>query len=504
MGLFGAMSTVVAGTLGAGLFVTLGTASSTTGPSVILVVILSGILAMAIAVNYSWMATIFPAAAGSYAYISRTFDNRLPGFIVTWSKWLGYMAADAVLALGFGNYLQVFYPGIDATIAGFVLLTVLFLVNLVGTKEYSLSQNAIMAVLMVAILILVIPGSFHVNAANYHPFFTGGMDGFIGAAVPLFYAYIGIAVAGQMGAEVKNPSKNLPLAMVGGTALLIVLYVWTAVVIYGVVGDYTVLANSDRPLATAAEAFLGNSATAIVAFGGLLATASSVHAVMAAGIKMPYSWSWDEVFPEQFSAVSQRFGTPHYSLVTLYAVAAALTFWSDGLDEAIIIATFSYLIAYSTVSLTLLYVRISRPDLAEKAGFDYGWLTPITGVVAAVGAAGLLTKAANFGGLPGAVGDFVTALPGSVADFIGAPFAGTIPVLSALRATVLNTYWTAFEATPTLRIYLPWMVVGLGIFTVYWRLGNRRGTDVGAILDTLPGVASDERETSGPEVVSDD
>ena len=82
---------------------------------------------------------------------------------------------------------------------------------------------------------------------------------------------------------------------------------------------------------------------------------------MAAGIKMPYSWSWDEVFPKQFSAVSQRFGTPHYSLVTLYVVAAALTFWSDGLDEAIVIATFSYLIAYSTVSLTLLYVRALPP-----------------------------------------------------------------------------------------------------------------------------------------------
>jgi APA family basic amino acid/polyamine antiporter len=504
MGLFGAMSTVVAGTLGAGLFVTLGTASSTTGPSVILVVILSGLLAMAIAVNYSWMATIFPAAAGSYAYISRTFDSRLPGFIVTWSKWLGYMAADAVLALGFGNYLQVFYPGIDPKIAGFALLTVLFLVNLVGTKEYSLSQNAIMAVLMLAILVLVIPGSFHVNPANYHPFFTGGMDGFVGAAVPLFYAYIGIAVAGQMGAEVKNPSKNLPLAMVGGTLLLVVLYVWTAAVIYGVVGDYTVLANSERPLATAAEAFLGNSATAVVAFGGLLATASSVHAVMAAGIKMPYSWSWDEVFPKQFSAVSQRFGTPHYSLATLYVVAAALTFWSNGLDEALVIATFSYLIAYATVSLTLLYVRASRPDLVEQAGFDYGWLTPVTGVVAALGAVGLLTKAANFGGLPGAFGDFITGLPGAFSDFFAAPLAGTVPVLSAFRATVLNAYWTAFEAAPTLRIYLPWMVVGLGIFAVYWRLGNQRGTDVGAILDTLPGVSSDEHDPTIGDVTSDD
>ena len=448
----GAIATVVAGTLGAGLFVTLGTASSTTGPSVILVVALSGLLAMAIATNYSWMATIFPGAAGSYTYISRTFDSRLPGFIVTWSKWLGYMAADAVLAIGFGSYLNVFYPGVEPALAGFALLTVLFLVNLVGTKGYSVSQNAIFAFLIVSILVLVIPGLFSIDTANYRPFFTGGFDGFVAAAVPLFYAYIGIAVAAQMGAEVKKPGRNLPLAMVGGTAILIVLYVLTAAVIYGVVGDYTVLANSERPLATAAEVFLGDIGTAIVAVGGLLATASSVHAVMAAGIKMPYSWSWDEVFPKQFSAVSERFRTPHWSLLTLYLVAAGLTFWSGGLDRALAIATFSYLIAYLTVSLTAGYVYLKRPDVASRAAFQPGRWFLASAFVAVVGSAALLTQAANW-----------TAL-----------FTGD------------------FGALSTLAVYVPWLLVGLGIFGVYWYIGNRRGTDVRAVLDTLPGVPSDE------------
>ncbi|SFG42908.1 Amino acid transporter [Halopelagius inordinatus] len=454
MGLFGALSTVVAGTLGAGLFVTLGTASATTGPSVILVVALSGIVAMSIALNYGWVATIFPGAAGSYAYVSRTFENRLPGFIVTWSKWLGYMAADAALAIGFGSYLQVFYPAVDPALAGFGLLTVLFLVNLVGTKGYSVSQNAIFGVLILSILVLVIPGSFSIDPANYQPFFTGGFDGFLGAAVPLFYAYIGIAVAGQMGAEVKNPSRNLPLAMAGGTAILIFLYMWTAAVIYGVVGDYTVLANSARPLATAAETFLGDSATAVVAFGGLLATASSVHAVMAAGIKMPYSWAWDEVFPKWFSSVSDRFGTPHWSLLTLYVVASALTFWSTGLSQAIAIATFSYLIAYAAVSITVLYILWTESRLAESAGFTRPTLLSVTGVVGALGSVGILTQA----------------------------YQGS------------------------LSIYVPWVAVGLVVFSVFWYRGRQKDVDVEAILATLPGVPSDEYDpqvrTKG--VVDDD
>ncbi|SDM55368.1 Amino acid transporter [Halogranum gelatinilyticum] len=453
IGLFGAISTVVAGTLGAGLFVTLGTASSTTGPSVILVVILSGLLAMSIALNYGWMATIFPGAAGSYAYVSRTFENRLPGFIVTWSKWLGYMAADAVLAIGFGSYLQVFYPSIDPALAGFGLLTVLFLVNLVGSKGYSVSQNAIFGVLILSIVVLVLPGTVNVEPSNYQPFFTGGADGFLAAAVPLFYAYIGIAVAGQMGAEVKNPSRNLPLAMAGGTAILVLLYVWTSAVIYGVVGDYTVLANSARPLATAAEVFLGDIGTAVVAFGGLLATASSVHAVMAAGIKMPYSWAWDEVFPKFFSSVSDRFGTPHWSLLTLYLVASWLTFWSEGLGQAISIATFSYLIAYCAVSVTVLYVLATDSGLAEEAGFNGGPVLGLTAVVGAVGSGALLTQA----------------------------YQGS------------------------LSIYVPWVAVGLVVFGVYWYLGKQRGHDVDAILNTLPGVPSDEYDPNvRTREVSDD
>ncbi|WP_336035559.1 APC family permease [Halobacterium yunchengense] len=440
MGPLGAISTVVAGTLGAGLFVTLGTASSTTGPSVILVVALSGVLAMTIAMNYSWVATIFPGAAGSYSYITRTFDSRLPGFVVTWSKWLGYMAADAVLAIGFGSYLNVFYPGVDPALAGFGLLTVLFLVNLVGVRQYSISQNVIFGLLVVAILVLVVPGSFSVSADNYTPFFTGGFDGLLAAAVPLFYAYIGIAVAGQLGAEVKNPSRNLPLAMIGGTAFLIVLYMWTAAVIYGVVADYTVLADSARPLATAAGEFLPFNATAVVAFGGLLATASSVHAVMAAGIKMPYSWAWDEVFPKRFAAVSERFGTPHFSLLTLYVVASALTFWSTGLSQAIAIATFSYLVAYLTVSLTVGYIYYAKPHLIKHAAFDPGAWIYVSVAVASLGSFALLTQA-----------------------------------------------WRG-----SLRVYVPWLAVGLAVFAVYWYLGEQRGTDVRAILDTLPGVPTDE------------
>ncbi|MFC6725252.1 APC family permease [Halobium palmae] len=440
MGPLAAMSTVVAGTLGAGLFVTLGTASTTTGPSVILVVAISGLLAMAIATNYSWMATIFPGAAGSYSYITRTFRNRLPGFVVTWSKWLGYMAADAALALGFGSYLQVFYPNVDAALAGFGLLTVLFLINLVGTKGYSVSQNVIFGFLILSILVLVVPGTANVDVANYRPFFTGGFDGFLAAAVPLFYAYIGIAVAGQMGAEVKNPSRNLPLAMVGGTLVLIVLYMWTAAVIYGVVADYTVLANSDRPLATAAQAFLGDLGITIVAVGGLLATASSVHAVMAAGIKMPYSWSWDGIFPKQFSQVSERFNTPHWSLLTLYAVASVLVFWSTGLTQAIAIATFSYLIAYFSVSLTAGYVFARRPEIAERAAFDPGRWIYLPVVVAVLGSGALLTQA----------------------------YQGS------------------------LTIYVPWLLIGLAVFGLYAYFGDQTDADVEAILDTLPGVPSDE------------
>lgn len=451
MGPIGIIATVVAGTLGAGLFVTIGTASSTTGPSVIVAVALTGILAMAIAVNYSWMGTIFPAAGGAYTYISRSFNNRLVGFVVTWTKWLGYIAADAVLAIGFGSYLNVFFPGIEPAVSGFGLLTVLFLINLVGTKGYSAAQNIMFWLLIASILVLVLPGLFYIDVDSYQPFFTGGMGGLAAAAVPLFYAFIGLEVAAQFGAEVRNPSRNMPLAMIGGTGILVVLYMLTAVVIYGVVSDYTVLAESARPLATAANVFLGQYAVAVVAIGGLLATASSVHAVMAAGIKIPYSWSWDEVFPKRFSDVSERFRTPHWSLLTLYVAASALTFWSSGLDQAIAIATFSYLIAYLVVSLAAGYLYMQQGEMASRAAFQPGAWFYITVVVAVLGAFGIITQAANW-----------------IALFTG-----------------------NFSELSTLAIYIPWLAIGLVVFAIYWYRGKQRGIDVDAILATTPGVSSD-------------
>ncbi|MEO8851768.1 MAG: APC family permease [Allobranchiibius sp.] len=447
MGLLAAISTVVAGTLGAGLFVTIGTASSTTGPSVILGVLLTGIVGICIVTYYSWMATIFPAAGGSYTYLSRTFNSRLVGFVVTWTKWLGYIAADAVLAIGFGSYLNVFLPDISPTVSGFVLLTVLFVINLFGTKAYSASQNVMFGLLVAAILVLVLPGIFSVDVANYKPFFTGGANGFISAAVPLFYAYIGIEVAAQMGAEVKNPSRNLPLAMIGGIAILVALFMLTAVVIYGVVSDYTVLANSDKPLVTAANTFLGGSAVTLVGIGGLLATATSVNAVMMAAIKLPYSWSWDEIFPSWFSDINKRFRTPHWSLFTLYICASLLMLWSGGLDRAIAIATFSYLVAYITVAAAALYIYVKRPELARRAAFHPGRWFFIPVVLGGVGAIAIITQAA----------DWIALFTGRWGDLT------------------------------TFAIYLPWLAVGLVIFAVYEYLGKKRGIDVDDILDTVPG-----------------
>ncbi len=450
MGLAGALATVMAGTLGAGLFVTIGTASSTTGPSVILGIAVTGIIAMALATNYSWLATIFPGAGGAYTFISRSFHNRLLGFVVTWTKWLGYIAADAVLAIGFGAYLNVFLPAIDPVWSGFALLTVLFLVNLFGTKSYSNSQTAMFALLVAAVLVLIIPGLFNINPDSYTPFFTGELSGFMAAAVPLFYAFIGIEVAAQFGAEVKNPSRNLPLAILGGTGLLIFLYMITAIVIYGVVDSYTVLSDSAKPLSSAANTFLGGFGTAVVGIGGLLATATRVHALMGAAIKIPYAWSWDGIFPKWFSTVNERFRTPHWSLLTLYIAASALLFWTTGLDQAIAIATFSYLIAYFVVSIATGYLYMKGGVLAERAAYNPGKWFYIAVVVAALGSAILITQAANWGAL----------------------FAGNFGELS------------------TLAIYFPWLAIGLVIFTIYWWLDKKRGTDVDAVLETIPGVSN--------------
>src|SRR5699024_4651005 len=171
---------------------------------------------------------------------------------------------------------------------------------------------------------------------------------------------------------------------------------WTAIVIYGVVNDYTVLADSAHPLAAAAMTFMGKTGTDIITVGGLLATATSVHAVMAAGMKIPYSWSWDKIAPQELSRVSRRFRTPHWSLATLYVISAALTFWSGGLDQAIAIATFSYLIAYFTVALAAGHLYLNRPEVAAHAAFQPGRWLYVTVIIAACGSLTLITQAAHW------------------------------------------------------------------------------------------------------------
>lgn len=209
--------------------------------------------------------------------------------------------------------------------------------------------------------------------------------------------------------------------------------------------DLAVPTNHDRRNVQGGQVvvdeLLGGFDTTIVAIGGLL----------AAAIKIPYSWSWDGIFPKWFSTVNDRFRTPHWSLLTMYIAASALLFWTTGLDQAIAIATFSYLIAYFVVSIAAGYLYMKGGVLASRAAYNPGRWFYVTVVVAALGTALLITQAANWPAL----------------------FSGNFGELS------------------TLAIYFPWLAIGLIVFTIYWYRDRKSGTDVDTVLDTIPGVTTD-------------
>ena len=149
-----------------------------------------------------------------------------------------------------------------------------------GIRE-SARANTVMVVIKLAVLALfLVLGVTAFTSDNLTPFTPNGADGVVTAAAVIFFAYIGFDAVSTSGEETRNPSRDLPIAIVGSLAIATVLYILVAVVAVGAL-PADQLAGAEAPLATAIDEGAGFSwASSIISFGALVAITSVVLTIL--------------------------------------------------------------------------------------------------------------------------------------------------------------------------------------------------------------------------------
>jgi len=338
LGLFSATSLVVANMIGAGIFTTSGLLLQEVGHPLVMLALwtVGGLLALAGALCYGELGAAMPDAGGEYLYLARLFHPAL-GFLSGWVSFLvGFSAPLAASALACSHYLwSAFAPTVDAElprkVLALLLLAALTAVHVRGVRSGARFQNALTVAKVALILALITAGALsgRGDIGNF-----GQQANDVGTMSPslktmglalmwIMFAYSGWNSSGYVGAEIREPQRNLPRSLLAGTGVVMLLYLaLNMLFVYAV--PPRELSGVIAVGGLAAEHLFGSAAQAI--FSGLIGCAllSSLSALIMLGPRVYYAMARDGLFFRAASVVRPEARVPARSILLQSALAAAL------------------------------------------------------------------------------------------------------------------------------------------------------------------------------------
>lgn len=308
--------------IGSGIMVLVGIAIDFTGYAVPLAFVVSAVLSTVKQLPVAFMGSAMPATGGLYVYCTRVLGPRMGFFYL--ALLLVTHILIALFALGFAQYTLALLPGLNARAVAMGVLGLFYAVNLLGVKEAAVVQKVMVVVLLAGLASLIAFGILEVDYTRFTPtttLFPKGWYGFGLACVVLSFATGGAQYVSELGGEMKNPERDLPLAMIGATALAAVFYTFVSIVAVGILPlDQT----AGKPLAEVAKAVLPPAVyVAFVVGAGMFALTTSINSTFSWATKSVLIACEDGWLPRRLAVVNRRFETPHLLLTALLVLGAA-------------------------------------------------------------------------------------------------------------------------------------------------------------------------------------
>ena len=321
LSLSGATVLGIGSMVGAGIFALLGEAGTIAGAAVWISFLVAGVVAGLVGYVCAKLGIRYPSSGGLVTYLTEGFGlGRLVGI----TSWLGYIAAvvvvTAMVAVSFGGYAVSLYfdqgawSGWDNVFVS-ALLVVMCVLNMVGARAVAAAQAAIV------IGVLAVFGVFITVTIPRIDLGLLSFDGYpsaskILASVALtFFAYLGFNVLTFTAGDLKNPRRNLPLAMALSLGITTLLYLLIAIGVFGTLTVPEVIGYGETAIAEAARPALGEAGFTAMAIAALLATAGCTNGTLYASGNLTEMLADLRLFPAFFGR-SSRLGRHAGLLIT--------------------------------------------------------------------------------------------------------------------------------------------------------------------------------------------
>ncbi len=383
LGVWGAAAIVVGTVIGSGIFLVPKKMVLSVGSAemVFFVFVFGGLLSLAGALTYAELAAMMPEAGGEYAYLREAYGP-FYAFVYGWTQlWVAKSGSIASLATAFFIYLANFFPGLETTIfssswleiksgqlLAMAVIAALGFLNYFGVKVGGGVQVGV-TILKVALIGLIIGvgltfgGGTVANYTTSIPASTGGIAGFFAALVAALWAYDGWNNVSMVSSEIKNPQRNLPIALIVGTLTVMAIYLG-ANLAYFYVLPAEVVASSDRVAAEMMRRIWDAPGANAVSIAAMISIFAALNGSILSGARVPFAMARDKLFFSSIATVHPKYFTPANSimLLSVWSMLFVLTGRYDQLFTCVIFASW---ILYGMATASVLVLRRKRPDLAR-------------------------------------------------------------------------------------------------------------------------------------------
>ncbi len=338
LGLKEALGIAVGALIGGGVFSVLGIVINNTGPMAFLSFILAGVVSSFTAYSYVHLALRYPKAGGAFIYAQQAFKKKWFSGFLGIILWFGYTFSISLYAMTFGRYLGEvlpifgekvlweFHPPFGAfdytvTSSAFIyqLISILLFIglNMLGVKESSRAQNLLVLTKVSILVFYIITGIFAVQKTNFSLSGSFGQTiiPVITSSVLIFVSMEGFEILSNSVEEMKNPERDLPIGMYLSIIIVLILYVFVAVITVGILGSdvgemgEVILSHSAR------QSFLKETGAIIMAIAAIISAASAINATLMGSSRLSYMLSHERIIPKAFAKISPKTRVPMRAII---------------------------------------------------------------------------------------------------------------------------------------------------------------------------------------------
>jgi APA family basic amino acid/polyamine antiporter len=400
LGLFSAFILTVSSVIGSGVYKKVAPMSAELlSPDwVVICWVLAGVISLFGALSNAEVASLLAESGGEYVYFKRIY-NRFFAFIFGWTTFTVIRSAAVasiayVFAHSFNTLVQlpvlpdslaklniagIFYPFDNFGVKSLTVILIICLswVNYRGLSFGEGLSRIILIIVVISIFLIIISGmtigggsysNFRTPATGYHPqpFFSSGfIKSMFAAMLAAFWAYEGWSATGYIGGEIRNPYRNLPLALIFGVIFTILLYVVVNFTYLWVmpVDEMISVYQSQNTIAAVAVVgkFLGAPGAVFIAVLVLITTFGCTNTTLLAPPRLYYAMAREGLFFRSASYIHPRFNTPSKAIL-IQAVWSSVLVFSGSFDQLTDMLIFAAFIFYGATTLGVFVLRVKMPD----------------------------------------------------------------------------------------------------------------------------------------------